>query len=199
MNSLRFGLPQQYRDKNISICVDEDRSLGTPNGDGPLITDLTQAIIVVEFGSTFYRDVLLAVRIQDLIERVCSTCADVSVPWAEWRKGTVIVEGLPSGCGSWIYVHGTHLVVLTMPNRDGWWSYHHIRTFDFGRHGCGVLPLWDEEGGGVARKASFFDGRELELRMTRGVHLEGCGAMGSLGNGIFFQVGHLSYSVATAL
>jgi hypothetical protein len=49
MSSRRLDLPPQYEpDGSAFIHVDQDRSLGTPDKDGPVITDPTQAILVIK-------------------------------------------------------------------------------------------------------------------------------------------------------
>jgi len=195
-SSRKLSLPPQYHDKNVFIYVDQGKSLGTLNGDGPLITDPTQAILVVTLSKSGHQKVLLVVRINALIDHVCSTGTDVHLPWDEWGRNAVIMEDRrPPGFGSPICVHGTHLVMVsTMQYQNGLMGYHRVRTFDFGRRGCGALPFWDDKGGGTERKALFLDGNEFEFEVA------GVGSMTilrSLGNGNFFQVSCLFHSAET--
>ena len=189
MSSRKFSLPSQYHDKNFFIHVDQDRSLGTLNSDGPLITDPTQAILVIEITKSSHRNALLVVRVQALIDQVCSARTDARIPWDEWGRGVVVMENSPSGLGQPIYVHGTHLVMVSrMPDRGGPMDCHRVRTFDFGRRGCGALPFSDEAGG-AARKALFLDGNEFVFEVGG---VGNVAMLGSVGNGNFFQVSYLS-------
>ena len=188
-NSRRFGLPQRYHGRRVLVHVDQDRSLGTPTRDGPLITDPTQAILVVELPKIDHHPVvLLVVRIRDLIKHVCSTRVGVYIPWDEWGRSAVVMEDQVSGYGSFIHVYGTHLVVLTWPYRQSRRGCFHVRTFDFSRRGCAGLPLWDEEDGGAGREASFSDGREFVHETIRLGGVTPWSDVESLGDGNFFQV-----------
>ena len=185
MISRRFSLPPRYHDKDHLMFVDQDRL----DSDGPLIADPTQAILVVEFSKIGHESILLVVRINTLIEHVCSTRTDVHLPWDEWGRNAVIMEDLPFGSGFPFYVHGTHLVmVLTVPCRRGLMECHRARTFDFGRRRCGAMPFWDEEDGGTERKASFFVGSGFVFEVAEAGNVALLGSMRSLGNGNFFQV-----------
>ena len=48
-SSRRLSFLPGYSEEDVLLHVDQDRYLGTSNGGGPLITDPTQAILVVEF------------------------------------------------------------------------------------------------------------------------------------------------------
>jgi len=192
MNSRWFSLPPQYHDRNPITFFDRDRSLGTLNSDGPIIADPTQAILVVRFSKPDHRDVLLVVRMQALIEHVCSARADVHIPWNEWGRGAVVMEG--SLFFYKIYVHGTHLVMVTLWPEHG--LRYRVRTFDFSRHGCGDLPLWDDKVSRAERVALFSDGTESTFEEAGRNGRVTSGIMGSQGNGNFYQVSYLSHSAA---
>ena len=193
MSSRRFSLPPQYHDRDHLVFVDRDRPLGALNSDEPITTDPTQTILVIKLSKFGYRNIFLVVRINALIEHVCSTRTDAHLPWDEWGRNAVIMEDRPPGSGLPIYVHGTHLaMVSTMPYRNGLTDCHRVRTFDFGRRRCGALPFWDEEGGGTERKASFLDGSEFVFEAAGVRNMAMLGSVGSLGNGNFFQVSYLS-------
>jgi len=193
-SSRRFSLPPQYRDREPFVFVDRDRPLGTLNSDGPLTTDPTQAILVVKLSKLGRRNVLLVVRMTALIEHVCSTRSNALLPWDEWGRNAVIMEDCrPSGFVLPIYVHGTHLVMVSIiPCQNGLINCNSVRTFDFGRRRRGALSFWDEEGGGAERKALFFDGSEFAFEAARVRDTAMSGDVGSLGNGNFFQVNYLS-------
>jgi len=197
MNSRRFSLLPQYHDRDHLTFSNRDRPLVTLNSGGPLITDPTQAILVVVLSKSGHQNVLLVVRINALIERVCSTHTDVHIPWDEWGRNAVIMEDRrPPGLGLPIYVHGTHLVMVSsIPYRNDLRDCHRVRTFDFGRRRCGALPFWDEEGGGAERKALFLDGNEFEFEVAG---VRNMTMLRSLDNGDFFQVSCLSHSTAAA-
>ena len=186
MNSRRFSLPPRYHDRDHLMLVDQDRPLGALKSDGPLITDPTQAILVVELLKFGDRDILLVVRTQVLIEHACSTRADVHIPWNEWGRGAVVMESPLHRYRS--YVHGTHLAMVLTLNRHE--PRHCVRTFDFSRHGCGDLPLWDDKASRAVRVASLSEGTESRFEYVGGF-------MGSHGDGGFFQVSYLSHSTAT--
>ena len=187
MSSRRLNFPPQYdTGGDTHIHVDQGRSLGTPDRNGPIITDPAQAILVVRLTKLYYGDVLFVVRIQSLIiERVCSSWTDTHIPWDEWGKGAVIIDNLQSRYGFDVYIHGTRLVLLKIlhhrPNRGL-----RVRTFDFGRRACGALPLWDQDGGAV-RKTSFSDGSEFVFETTGTRTATPWGSTGSQGDGNLFQ------------
>ena len=197
MSSRRLDLPPQYdSDRCALIHVDQDRSLGTLDRDGPIITDPTQAILVVKLTKLYHGDVLLVVRIQPLIECVCSPRTGAHIPWDEWGRDAVIMENPVSRYGLDVYVHGTHLVLLEIPYQFVQRGCPRVRTFDFCRHGCSALPLW-HKGGGAERKALFLDGSEFVLEATGAGVATPWGGTGSQGDGNFFQVSYLSHSAVT--
>ena len=113
MGSRRLNLPSQYdTDRDAHIHVDRGRSLGTPDRDGPIITGPAQAILVVRLTKLYYGNVLFVLRIQPLIERVCSSRTDADIPWDEWGRGAAIIDNLQSRYGFDVYIHGTRLVSL---------------------------------------------------------------------------------------
>ena len=186
MGSRRLNLPSQYdTDRDAHIHVDRGRSLGTPDRDGPIITDPVQVILVVRLTKLYYGNVLFVVRIQPLIERVCSSRTDADIPWDEWGRGAAIIDNLQSRYGFDVYIHGTRLVLLEIlhhrPNRGLC-----VRTFDFGRRACGALPLWNQDGGAV-RKTSFTDGSEFVFETTGTRTATPWGSTGSQGDGNLFQ------------
>jgi hypothetical protein len=194
MSSQRLDLPPQYdRYGNIFVHVDKDASLGTLDRDGPIITDPTQAILVVKLAEPDYEDVLVVVRIQPLIERVCSTRTDENIPWDEWGRGAVILKNPELKYDLDVYVHGTHLVLFEKSHRFGPWGFLGFRTFDFGRRGCSALLLW-EEGGRAERMAWFWDGSRVVFKATGVRAATEWDGTGSQGNGNFFHVSYRSHS-----
>ena len=192
-SSRRLSFPSGcYEEDDVLLRVDQDRCLGTSNGDGPLITDPTQAILVIEFLAPQWRCILLAVRVQALIESICSTCTDGPIPWGDWGRGAVFMVTPRFSPDSPIYVHGTHVMVgAPLRQRDRV----SIRTFDFGRRGRSVLPLWDEEDGGDERRALFEGGQEF---MLEGVMW--WSNIRSLGDGqLFGPVSYLSHPGSNSL
>jgi len=178
-NSRRFSLPPRYGSEYYSVVhVDRDRYLGKLDKDVPFITDPTQAILVVEVLRPMRRSVSLVVRMQALIENVCSTCTDDHIPWDEWGRGAAIMES-PRGPRSPIHVHGTHVVVLAMRSLYDC----RVHVFDFGRRRRGSLPLLDRGDGGAKRRVLFEDGREFILEADQ-ISWDG---VQSLGNGAFFH------------
>ena len=198
MNSRRFSLPQRYHGRRVLVHVDQDRSSGALNRDGPFITDPTQAVLVVELPKFDHHSaVLLVVRIQDLIKRVCSAHVDVPIPWDEWGRGAVVMEDQEFNYNLFIHVHGTHLVVLKTPYPYGRGDHFRVSIFDFSRHGCGTLPLWDEGGNGAGRKTSFSDGREFVCEGIWNRDYVPWGEMGFLGDRNLFHVSYLSHPIPT--
>lgn len=196
MSSLRLSLPPLYdTDRNARIHVDQDRSLGTLDRDGPIIADPTQAILVVRLTRHYHGDILFVVPIQPLIERVCSARTGTHIPWSEWGRGAVIMQNPQSRYGFDVCIHGTRLVLLEMPYRLV--RSPRIRTFDFSRRARNALPLWDQ-GGGTVKKASFSDGSEFVLEATGTGAATPWAGTGSQGDGNFFQVSDLSGSTVTA-
>ena len=177
LNLRRFRVPSRFRGWRPSVHVDGDRCLGTLDRDRPLITDPTEAIFILELVARDDQRVLIVVRIQTLIEHLCSVSTDGCVPWDEWRRGAVVmkVPQVPQRghghTGSKPFVHGVHVVLMEQYTDDdverSQGSFH-LRTFGFSQRGCGALPLCDE-GNGAERRASFEDGRKLLLQKDKGM------------------------------
>jgi len=186
VNSRRFRLPPRYHNWIPSAHVDGDRCLGTPDRDRPLITDPTQAVLVVKLAKPHTSPVLFIVRVQTLIEYVCSTSTDTCVPWDMWGRGAVVMELPTYGSGPYPLVQGVHVILVKMhvtPSADGS-SRDHLHTFDLGRRGCSLLPLWDK-GIGTERRVSFKDGREFFLQVAAWMLEWG---FNSLGDGKFMYL-----------
>ena len=92
VNSRRFRMPLRYHDWFGSVRIDSDRCLGKLDRDRSFTTDPAQAVLVVKLLSRHGQCVLLIVRIQILIELVCSMNADACVPWDVWGRGVVVME-----------------------------------------------------------------------------------------------------------
>ena len=196
MSSRRLNLPPQYdTDRDAHMHADQDRSLGTLDRDRPIKTDPSQEILVVRLTKLYHGDILFVVRIQPLIECVCSTRTDVHIPWDEWGRGAVTIENRLR-YGFDVYIHGTRLVLLETLRHHRLTQGLRVRTFDFGRRACSALPLWDQDGGAV-RKTSFSDGSEFVLEATGTRPPIPWGSTGSQGDGNFFQVSYLSDSAVT--
>jgi len=171
INQRRFHVPLKYHDWIPSVHVDGDRCLGTLDRNRPLTTDPTQAVLVVKLAKSHAPPVLLVVRIQTLIERVCSTTTDACVPWDVWGRGAAVMEFPMRGSardGPYPLVQGAHVILVKVydtPVADGsgFHLYPILYTFDFSRRGCSLLPLWDE-GGGTERRVLFNDGQQFVLQ-----------------------------------
>ena len=189
--SRRLGLPRQYHNGRVILHVDQDRSLGRLDMDGPLIPDPSQAIFVMQFLGPRSRSVLQIVQTEALIDLVCSTCANDHVPWDEWGRGAAFIEIPIPGYTAPVHVHGTHLMVKA-PSLLRLRYYNCIYTFDFCRRRCSTLSLWDGEGDGTQRRAVFKDGQEF---MPEGCEdMNWWDTLGSLGDGTLFrQVSYLSH------
>ena len=157
-NLRRLKFPDKYRSMGAYLYCDRDRSLGMYR-DGPLITDPTQAILMIGLSAHLPNlSVLLIVRIQPLIELACSTRTEIEVPWDEWGRGSVAVE-VPQTPVCSIYspaIHGSRLLVTH--SIEGAGDRRGLRVFDFSRKGSTALPLSDENDDGAERKALFTDG-----------------------------------------
>ena len=148
LNLRRFRVPSRFRGWRPSVHVDGDRCLGTLDRYRPLITDPTEAIFVLELVARDDQRVLIVVRIQTLIEHLCSVSTDGCVPWDEWKRGAVVmkVPQVPRRghdyTGSKPFVHGVHVVLMeqyTADDVERSQDSFHLRTFDFSRWGCGTL------------------------------------------------------------
>ena len=161
-NMRRFRIPPKYRERNFHVNLDYYRSLGTVNREGPLITDPTQAILIMSLSPTPTEPhVYLVLRKQALIEHACSMHADVQIPWDEWGRGAVAME-TPPGRICLTIIHGARLLVMHSTHFDP--SKHRtINVFDFSRRGSAALPLSDGDGGGTKRRAVFGDERSCEF------------------------------------
>lgn len=159
-NMRRFRLPPKYRDWSTRVHLDHDRSLGAVNRDGPLITDPTQAIFVMDLSPNPPEPaVLLVLRMQPLIKLTCSTRTDVQIPWDEWGRGSVVLE-IPRTQTHHIYlatVHGARLLAVYGAARGD--VHRSLHLFDFSWKGCAVLPPSDRNDDGPERKAPFEHGR----------------------------------------
>ena len=170
VSSGRFLVPPRCYDWFPTVFVDDDQCTGTRDRDRPLTTDPAQAVFVLRLGGPQGLCIWLIVRIQTLVERVCSMGADTCVPWDEWGRGAVVMDvshvsrrDTPHS-GPYPLVHGTHVIMVersTAPGIDG--CYHHLRTFDFGRRGWSALPLCDADDG-VERRVAFESGRNFLLQ-----------------------------------
>lgn len=183
-SSRRFGLPPQYQYAHVHIHADEDRYLGTLDRDAPFVTDPAQATIAVELSGPEYH-VLLVVRIQTLIEHVCSRHTNVHVPWDEWGRGVVITD-IPFTNHSRnlsIHVHGTHVVTLEEKPRDDFMQDHFVRIFDFGRRGRSALSL----GGGEVCGTEFKDRKGFMFEAIGEGHTQMLNGVQTLGNGKFYH------------
>lgn len=154
-NLRRLELPQQFHHTAAKICVDRDRSLGTQ----PLIPDPAQAVLVVELENSWDARVFLVVRTHALIEQTCSTFADPCVPWDEWGRDVMVMEGSMHGGNPHTFVHGAQIVVARVYGTGGQQcpiQYHYtVQTFDFSRRGRSFLPRWGERGGGAEGNVRF--------------------------------------------
>lgn len=174
-NSRQFRLPR-HPGWGSYVHVGGDRCLGTLDQDRPLIADPIQAVVVIELVSRNGERVFIIVRIQTLVEHVCSMDTDGCVPWDKWGRYSTVMEIPKHDNGdSYPLVQGTHVVLVEM------YATPRLRTFDFSRWGRGVLPLLDE-GDGTGRRAVFEDGRNFLLQGSENVTEWG---LDSLGDGKF--------------
>ena len=191
----RFRLPPQYDNEHYSalIHIDQDRYLGTPNKDVALITDPTQAILVIHVSKPPYLGgVLHIVRIQTLIEHVCSTRADVYIPWNEWGRGAVVMK-MPWYPDVMFSIHGIHMTVFIRLWRSDLTC--RIHNFDFGQRGYSTLPLWNGEGSKAEKGALFEGGKEFIFKVARSDGTFLWPDTKSLDNGTFFlQVSYITNS-----
>ena len=144
-NFRRFRLPLKYCRLSPSVNLDAGIGLGTLNQDEPLIVDPTQAFIVLQLSSDdALADVVVALRIQALVEQACLMGTDTCIPWGELEKDAVIVGSSVSYVDP--SVQGVH-VIQEMEDFDGPDGLPRfcIHTFDFSRRGCSALRDADGE------------------------------------------------------
>jgi len=177
-NLRRFHIPLRYRNRFPFIIIDRNRSLGTQ--DGSFVIDPAQAILVVDlFDRDEPRHVLLVLRTQALITRVCSMSSDASIPWDEWGRDVMVMEMRTND--THIFVQGVHMIVVKKrAHIDA--DNLRLRTFDFSLRGCSTL--WDK-GSRTGRTDFYGGGRDFILGGTRGVSDWG---LNSLGNGTFYSL-----------
>lgn len=184
-NFRRFKLPSKYRDRNARLYLHHDRSFGAANKDRPLLVDPTQAIFIMELlFSPPKPAILLALRIQPLIELACSMRTDVEVLWDEWGKGSVAME-FPMSLFGRIHtsaIHGARLLVTHGTGHED--ERHSLHVFDFSRKGSAALPFSDA-GDGIERWALFDHGRSCTFK---GAGLIGSQSPQSIGDSLVFDV-----------
>ena len=190
-SSLRFHAPPIYHKSAPSAYFDRHLPLPLRAFDhhGPLIIDPTQAIHVICFsrsGRGHY--VVLAFRVQALIERACSLSTNTDIFWHEWQGGSVALV-VPDPGNSSVLVQGLHVITVTphvVYRRYG--AQLCLRIFDFGLRACGSfsgIVKCDES----VRAAWDKDGRIVFLEESEDLEED---KIESLGNGIFFYlVSHL--------
>ena len=164
------------------MFVDSDRCLGTLDRDRLFITDPTQAILVVQLVSNHGERVLIIVRIQTLIEHLCSINTDACAPWDEWKVGAVVMKVIRPGGSDGVphpLVQGARVILVKRRAGPGNNNNFYPCTFDFSRWGCSILPLLDEVDG-TERRALFEDGRNFSLQENERMSEWG---FNSLGNG----------------
>lgn len=181
--------PPDLHGQPISVRVDHDRDLGTPNSRVAFIADPAQAVLVVELPRrTRGHHVLFIVRTQVLIEQIHLVHTGFRIPWDEWRRDVVAIEvRMPSIMLS-TFIHGAQVMVMRkFWNRVGK-HCHEVRTFDFGRRS--TLQLQDGADG-TERKVLFEDGVSLEFEPDH--DMNPWGGLQPLGDGsLFYLVGCLS-------
>lgn len=169
-NLRRFRFPPKYFYWRAYVHLDHDRSLGTVNRDGPLVTDPTQAILVVGLTrGPSWPGTLLILRVQPLIESVCSSGNGVQILWDRWRRGSVAIEISQYDQILLTAIHGAH--VLVMYHCDDIVNGNSLHLFDFSRKGSAALPLSDENDGGTERRAMFEGRRSRMFEVGRQVKL----------------------------
>jgi hypothetical protein len=148
----RLNLPPKYRDTRASIHVDPYRSLGPSNSDGPITVDPAQAIVLVNLVSRHAKkpQVLLILRVQPLIEHVCSMSTYVQTPWDEWGRDSMVME-IFYGSFYLAAVHGSRVLGLLRGEGRARRTY----TFDFGLWGSDTLHFSYGNDGGAERRAVF--------------------------------------------
>jgi len=148
----RFKLPPEYHGMNASIHPDDTRPLWTLNRDCSLIIDQTQAIRVMEiFTSRSGTQAILILRLQSLIERLCSVQEDIEIPWNAWASDITVVEIPPGDYFRPFAIHGSRMLAL-LSGQD---RAHLIHVFDFSLRGKDTLRF---SGGNVAWRDVAEDG-----------------------------------------
>lgn len=141
----RFNLPQKYCGLSVIMYLDGSRPLGTLNGDSPLIVDPSQAVFLVKL-VTPRRDprAVLILRVQSLIEHVCSTREGVQIPWDVWGKGAMAMEVRNRSNFLPLAIHGSR-VLATLPGRE---RINLTHVFDFSLRGKDTLRFLNGNGDG---------------------------------------------------
>jgi len=160
-NLRRLGVPRRFHHQFAKILVDNDRPLGAPNRNEPLIADPAQAVLVLEIISDLNPHTFLVVRMQALVERTRLTSVDSCVPWDEWGADAVVME-VPMRSGPEILIHGAQVAAVWERAYD--WG---IQTFDFSRRGCNSLPPWADGGSGTERSVLFEGEEGLTIQLGR--------------------------------
>ena len=194
-NIRQLGLPQEYHERTAKIYVDHDRLLGMPNRDEPLIADPAQAVFVVKLMGDWESEspAFLVVRMRTLIKQTYSTRADSYVPWSEWGRDAVVMEGSALQC---VFVHGARVVVVReYIGRDlGWPRPCIVQAINFSLQGCSFLPVW--AGGGGTEKRVLLQGRGFPTSWLNGRDQTSAHELLSDGN-FFFLVSCLSQSAGS--
>ena len=156
-SSRRFRVPQEYRGKPAFVFVDPHRCLGTHDRDRPLITDPTQAVLVMELVDDWQR-ILVIVRIQTLVGHLHSVDTDGCVSWDEWKRGAAVMKVERRSGRSWgPFVQGVHVVLVEERIPPGVGRKVCLSTFDFSRWGYGTVPPErGDEIDRVSHKRDFF-------------------------------------------
>jgi len=163
VTSKRFRTPPRYHGWYSAVFLDDDWSSGILDRDRPFTTDPTQAVFVVKLVNPQRPHVLLVVRIQPLIEYICSASTETCVPWREWGRDVVVMR-VPWRYAPYPLVHGTNMIVVKKSTTPGIDRYHYnLSIFDFSRRGWSLLLPCDDDGG-VGWRAAFERGRNLLLQ-----------------------------------
>jgi len=194
VNLRRFCSPPRYHDWFLSVHVDTDRCLGTLDQGRPLVTDPSQAVLLLKLANHYGGRVLLTVRIHTLIEHLCSTNPNACVSWEVWGKGVAVMDFpiLRSDGYRYLLVQGVRVILAKMCTLPGASGYHpSLRIFDFSQRGWGTLPSWGEEINGAERRVLFEDGRDFLLGERGGLVMNEWG-FDKLGDGNFmYLVSHV--------
>ena len=150
------------------IYGDHHQHLEIQNKDKILIADPAQAVLAMEFRRPQAPPVMLVMRMQALIERMCSVRTDPHVPWSEWGRDAVMIEvQIDTGYMPSTFVHGAQVMVVQSLDLDDY-QYHKVRTFDFSKRS--TLPLRGEAGV-IGRRALFEDGLSSSFQSGGGLYL----------------------------